>query len=428
MKLLIITLVLGAVASYRTAPDVAEKVAQEARENIQIHDGFAAEEKKDIAKEKQVKANKDLSALQRNASQGAKQVDTKPHQAEKEPSAKEVAAMQVHLEQVLTGLRGVANAQKAKGEQNSKFSEILQPFLEEMSHVLTEVKNGTKLSISQKFTLLDNAQKSLAGLAKDMGKRQHELAEESESEKESLLIGVLMAKASRPQAEQLEVMQSDEFKNLTVVKEVLAQPVPGKPLAEQVAAVLDKKAGGKPAKFLNKKQAVDGIIAKLQVQVDKMDKHMKLSEKDHKEHMAKVAEAMKKDEDKARKSNGTKAEVDKKVQRIHTREQRVQKKLEREYQKWHALAAKDSKSLHEAIAAIGKGDLSALAQARKALTESLQRMRGSTGDFLHFLQLSTYTTSRDAACPYCKAQCLEKCHAGGASFVTCMGQCADVGN
>merc|ERR1719247_1586238 len=46
-----------------TAPDVAEKVAQEAKENIQIHDGFLAEEKKDIVKEKQVKANKDLSAL-----------------------------------------------------------------------------------------------------------------------------------------------------------------------------------------------------------------------------------------------------------------------------------------------------------------------------------------------------------------------------
>merc|ERR1719456_1970259 len=137
---------------------------------------------------------------------------------------------------------------------------------------------------------------------------------------------------------------------------------------------------------------------------------------------------MKKDEDKARKSNGTKVEIDKKVQHVHNREQRVQKRLERDYQKWHALALKDSKSLHEAIAAIKKGDVSALAKARKALTDSLARMRSSTGDFLHFLQVSVHTSSRDGACPYCKAQCLEKCHAGGASFVTCMGQCADVGN
>jgi len=427
MKLLIVSLVLVGVSSYQTAPDVAEKVAQEARENIQIHDGFAAEEKKDIVKEKQVKANKDLSALQRNASQ-PKQVATKPHEAAKEHSEKEVADLQAHLEQVLTGLKSVAGAQKAKGEENSKFSKILQPFLEEMSHVLTEVKNGTKLTIPQKFELLENAQNSLSGLAKDMGKRQQELAMEDESQKESLLIGVLMAKAKRPQAEQLEVMQSDEFKNLTVVKDVLAHPVPGQSLAEQVAAALDKKSGAKPGQFLKKQSAVDGIVAKLQVQVDKMDKHLKLSEKNHKEHMAKVAEAVKKDEDKARKSNGTKAEVEKKVQRIHNREQRVQKKLEREYLKWHALAEKDSKSLHEAIGAIKKGDISALGKARKALTESLQRMKGSTGDFLHFLQLSAYTTSKDAACPYCKAQCLEKCHAGGASFVTCMGQCESVGN
>merc|ERR1719316_817178 len=52
----------------KTAPDVAAKVAQESQENIQIHDQFLAEEKKDIAKEKQVKANKDLSALQKTAS------------------------------------------------------------------------------------------------------------------------------------------------------------------------------------------------------------------------------------------------------------------------------------------------------------------------------------------------------------------------
>merc|ERR1719316_562182 len=64
MKLLIISLILGAATASRTAPDVTEKVAQESKENIQIHDGFAAEEKKDIVKEKQVKADKDLSALQ----------------------------------------------------------------------------------------------------------------------------------------------------------------------------------------------------------------------------------------------------------------------------------------------------------------------------------------------------------------------------
>lgn len=46
-----------------TAPDVAERVAMESQENLQIHDGFKDQETKDIQKEKQVKADKDLSAL-----------------------------------------------------------------------------------------------------------------------------------------------------------------------------------------------------------------------------------------------------------------------------------------------------------------------------------------------------------------------------
>merc|ERR1719299_63700 len=69
LGLLVVTLVTVGAHEHnslmKTAPDVAARVAQESQENIQIHDGFLAEEKKDIVKEKQVKANKDLSALQK---------------------------------------------------------------------------------------------------------------------------------------------------------------------------------------------------------------------------------------------------------------------------------------------------------------------------------------------------------------------------
>merc|ERR1719265_3113020 len=258
----------------------------------------------------------DLSALQRDTPK-VKEATMKPQ--ETEPSDKKIEEMQVHLKQVLTGLQSVAAAQKEK----TKFSEILQPFMKEMSTVLTKVKTDAKLSKQQKWEMLQNAQKSVSGLAKDMAKRQKELTQESESEKESLLIGVLMARANRPEAEQMEVLKSDEFKNLTVVKEVLAHREAGKSLAEQVAASLDKKSGAKPgtsAKFLTKGQAVDGIVAKLQSSVDKMDQHMKLAEKEHKEGMARVKELVKKDEAKARSSNGTKAEIEKKLHRIQSGE------------------------------------------------------------------------------------------------------------
>jgi len=47
-----------------SSPDVAGKVAIEAQENLQIHDSFAEQQKGDEEVEKSVKANKDLSALQ----------------------------------------------------------------------------------------------------------------------------------------------------------------------------------------------------------------------------------------------------------------------------------------------------------------------------------------------------------------------------
>merc|ERR1711957_1095644 len=55
----------------RTAPDVAARVAEESRENLQIHDGFQSQEDKDVQKEKQVKADKDLSALQTHMKVGS---------------------------------------------------------------------------------------------------------------------------------------------------------------------------------------------------------------------------------------------------------------------------------------------------------------------------------------------------------------------
>ena len=55
---------LASGAKLRTAPDVATRVAEEQQENIQIHDGFLSQEQKDVEKERKVKSDKDLSALQ----------------------------------------------------------------------------------------------------------------------------------------------------------------------------------------------------------------------------------------------------------------------------------------------------------------------------------------------------------------------------
>merc|ERR1719197_1299191 len=47
-----------------SAPDVSAEVARETQQNIQIHDGFQAQEQKDAETVNQVHADKDLSQLQ----------------------------------------------------------------------------------------------------------------------------------------------------------------------------------------------------------------------------------------------------------------------------------------------------------------------------------------------------------------------------
>merc|ERR1719453_204395 len=51
-------------ATGRTAPDAAAEVAKEMQQNLQIHDGFAQQAAEDTEIEKQVKASKELSAIQ----------------------------------------------------------------------------------------------------------------------------------------------------------------------------------------------------------------------------------------------------------------------------------------------------------------------------------------------------------------------------
>mmetsp|Transcript_43648 Transcript_43648/g.124489 ORF Transcript_43648/g.124489 Transcript_43648/m.124489 type:complete len:190 (-) Transcript_43648:124-693(-) len=47
----------------RSAPDVADRVAAESHEDIEIHEGFASQEKRDIQEEQRVRADKSMSAV-----------------------------------------------------------------------------------------------------------------------------------------------------------------------------------------------------------------------------------------------------------------------------------------------------------------------------------------------------------------------------
>merc|ERR1719375_1431049 len=164
----------------------------------------------------------------------------KPKAAEKTISPdNDVAKLSNKLEHVIAGLDKVYQAQSEGKNGVSRFGKLLKPYLSEMHSVMTEVQTDKRLSEGQKLEKLHNVEASVNGLKADMDKLTTTLKSEGEEEKESILLGVLMSRKSKSEKEQMEVLESADFKNLDVVKYVLAHRVAKESLAEQVAARLD---------------------------------------------------------------------------------------------------------------------------------------------------------------------------------------------
>merc|ERR1719375_382518 len=103
----------------------------------------------------------------------------------------------------------------------------------------------------------------------------------------------------------------------------------------------------------------------------------------------------------------------------------LKKRQERKFKKSTAFARHDLEGMKAAVAALKKGDLKALEKAQESLQESLRSMKAKTGSFLHLIQLGHREFRRD--CPFCAAQCVDKCHQEGKSYSTCLTVCADAG-
>merc|ERR1719456_463734 len=103
----------------------------------------------------------------------------------------------------------------------------------------------------------------------------------------------------------------------------------------------------------------------------------------------------------------------------------LKKRQERQFKKSTAFARHDLEGMKAAVAALKQGDLKALEKDQGALQESLRSMKAKTGNFLHLIQLGHRVMRRD--CPFCAAQCVDKCHQEGKSYSTCLTVCADAG-
>jgi hypothetical protein len=242
----------------------------------------------------------------------------------------------------------------------------------------------------------------------------------------------------KSEKEQMEVLESADFKNLDVVKYVLAHRVAKKSLAEQVAARLDASSSGNHTAVKSAAAEMhaetDGIAKQLTGFLKTMEKHLADQEKYHKKVVAEQAKELKEFESKLKvlegkdknMANKTLTEEKQKTSRLIKIIKRRQKKENREYLKEHGMMSKNAGALKTAIEAVKKGDMAQLSKMQAVLQQSMKAMQGNQ-DFLHFLQLQAWT-DHSKACPYCKAQCLEKCHNGGRSFMQCMTECESVGN
>jgi len=81
-------------------------------------------------------------------------------------------------------------------------------------------------------------------------------------------------------------------------------------------------------------------------------------------------------------------------------------------------------AMQDAVDAVRSGNVEAVQAARikiRRLEEEARQHR--TNKFLVLLGIGQDSSSED--CPYCVAQCMEKCHTAGKSYVSCLTGCAD---
>jgi len=287
----------------------------------------------------------------------------------------------------------------------------------ELQHALKDTANHQ--DVKKALKELQDANAAVKQMAKDMASEQAKLMHEGEEQEQSLLLGVLMQRQKEPMSKQLEVATSPEFAKLPVVIAILAAKDMKTPLFKQVATYLDAHAPPKvvepqiPDKLTKGKDGkpdVTPIVLALESRLHKMEDGEERMEEHHQTEMTALNKMV------VDKKNSTRA-----VHQI----QRIQKRDNRDFQKQSAMAKHDIQSLKAAIESVKKGDMAGLAKAQAALTASMKAAQARSGKFLVLIELMHRTEALD--CPFCVAQCVDKCHNAGKPYVTCLTDCADSG-
>lgn len=343
---------------------------------------------------------------------GAKQQGERKEQpAEKalNVTAAKVAKLHLQMEKIAAGLDAVLSA-GPNPLARSQVAPAVRAFLKELRATLaaTAAPRDAPLAMRKLITV----QAGVADLMHALTKQQESLMHEDATQEANLLMGVLTTRRKEPLETQLEVLRNPDFCDLAVSKALLAHHDGKTPLFQQAAAYIDAHgvsanvtAADQKARALAKTSAFfEKRVAKMEAEEQKMQK---------------LQDSIVSKFDGLIKQNGTsKAEAH--------RYELLKRRSVHGYRRRLAAHQQQTKTMKDIVAALKRGDLVALKKGQETLRQYMQARIRESGNFLHLLQLGHRLVQQD--CPYCVAQCIEKCHNGGKSYAVCMGGCADAGH
>jgi len=336
-----------------------------------------------------------------------------PAETKKAPAAAtpaDVLALHKQLETISGKLETMLNA-KDGSLAHAKVGPTMKVFLKELQTVLKDTAADKKLAPAAAMEKLSAAKQGLASLMGDLNSRQTELMKEDNAQRESLLLGVLMTRQKDPMDQQLEILKDDDFAELEVSKALLAKHNATTALYVQAAGYLDAHKDRKLAPMRDAKPAnpLKQVQSMLESRLHSLEHEFEVREKFHKKKVADFADRLK----------GAKGHREQHTVNI------MAKREERNFKKWAVMRKRDIKAMSDAVEGVKKGDMKAVSRAKAALEQSLKAMQGQTNGFLYLIQLGHKLTQTD--CPYCAAQCVDKCHTAGNPYVKCLSDCADAG-
>jgi predicted RNA-binding Zn-ribbon protein involved in translation (DUF1610 family) len=272
------------------------------------------------------------------------------------------------LERVEKGLAAVVKASPV-------LDDLVQPMLKDVDAALASKDDKKMAAVLTEFPKWQQ----------QMSERQQEITNSGDEERTSLLVAVLQNKQTLPISEQLDVLRAADFSGLPAVECADKHNDDKTPLVQFVLQCLDGDkvepvATPAPAKEAEP-ASLDDIVGLLKVQQKNAETRLASLE--------------------AREKNlattfGT--DNSKEVKFIRHREER---KLAKE----KAVTVQGVDALKKAIVDIQNKDIKGVEEAKKALMATEEALEVSQGHFLAFLQ----SDAPGFACPYCGAQCIEKC-------------------